>query len=316
VLTRVASSHLRVGTFQFAAAHPDPTLLHRVADHAIARHHPAATDAPEPYVAFLEAVVEAQASLIARWMLVGFIHGVMNTDNMTISGETIDYGPCAFMDSFDPATVFSSIDHGGRYAYGNQPQIALWDLARLAETMLPLVDDDTSAAIARVTAVLETFDGTFRNHWNAGMRAKLGLTIARSDDDDLFRQLADVLRLGRVDFTSFLRRLAASLRDGELDTAVDAQGIGPWTERWRLRLDRDNPTELADAMDSVNPLYIPRNHLVEEALSAASDHHDLAPFEQLVEVVTDPYVERAGLERYARPAPPGFESTYRTFCGT
>ena len=210
VLVRVASSHLRVGTFQYAAVHGDAALLRRLADHALARHHPAAADAEQPYVALFEAVTEAQAALVARWMLVGFVHGVMNTDNMTISGETIDYGPCAFMDAYDPGTVFSSIDHGGRYAYGNQPRIAHWNLARLAEAMLPLFGDDVEAAVESANGVLQTFADRYERHWLDGMRAKLGLTTSRPSDGDLARDLLDLLHADRVDMTSAFRALSAA----------------------------------------------------------------------------------------------------------
>src|SRR5580704_458897 len=211
VLVRVAASHLRIGTFQYAAAHGDPTLVRRLADHAIARHYPSAVEADNPCLAFFAGVVDAQASLVARWMLVGFIHGVMNTDNMTISGETIDFGPCAFMDAFDPATVFSSIDHNGRYAYGNQPQIALWNLARLAEALLPLLDVETDAAIAAATDVLESFADRYQEYWGDGMRAKLGLGDAQDGDGELTDDLLALLHAHKADFTSCFRALSSSL---------------------------------------------------------------------------------------------------------
>ena len=307
VLTRVAASHLRVGTFEYAARHEDAGLVRRLADYAIARHHPDAAQAANPYLALLERVAEAQASLVAQWMLAGFIHGVMNTDNMTISGETIDYGPCAFMDVYDPATVFSSIDVGGRYAYGNQPGIAQWNLARLAETLLPLVDADTDAAVAAVTEELQTFPQRFAAHWRRGMRAKLGL--AGDADDALIDDALALLHAQRADYTSFFRSLSASLGGDVLPAGFDA-----WVERWRGQL-AGEPQAVADAMDRVNPVYIPRNHRVEEALAAATAG-DLGPFERLVEVVRRPFDERPGLEEYAEPAPPAFCGSYRTFCGT
>jgi serine/tyrosine/threonine adenylyltransferase len=318
VLTRVAASHLRVGTFQFAAGHPDPSLLASLADHAIARHYPHLRDAEQPYVAFYDAVVDAQASLIARWMLVGFIHGVMNTDNMTISGETIDYGPCAFMDTFDPATVFSSIDYGGRYAYGNQPQIAMWNLARLAEAILPLLHAETEPAVEAATAVLQTFADRYQRYWADGMRAKLGLTDRQSDDGALIDDLLQLLQLQRVDFTSFFRALSRSIV-GEQTPArllfAEPAGFDTWSARWRARLSPDHqPTAIATAMDQINPVYVPRNHEVEAALAAATDG-DLSPFRQLVDVLARPFDERPGLETYAMPAPPSF-GPYRTFCGT
>jgi uncharacterized protein YdiU (UPF0061 family) len=319
VLTRVASSHLRVGTFQYAAATGDLDLLRRLTDYAIARHHPDAAHADRPALALLEAVLDAQASLVAQWMLVGFVHGVMNTDNMTISGETIDYGPCAFMDQFDPATVFSSIDHGGRYAYGNQPPIAVWNLARLAEALLPLISDDTDEAVERATDLLRSFAERFRPEWEAGMRAKLGLVGAESGDRELVDDLYGLLHAHRVDHTSCFRALSAAARgdDGPARSLfADPTPFDAWVERWRSRLPTEpgRRQETAAAMDRVNPVYIPRNHLVEEALAAATAG-DLGPFEMLVDVVTRPFDERPGLERYAEPAPEHF-GPYRTFCGT
>jgi uncharacterized protein YdiU (UPF0061 family) len=315
VLARVAASHLRVGTFQYAATRKDPDILRRLADYAIARHHPDAAHAANPYLDLLERVTEAQASLVARWMLVGFIHGVMNTDNMTISGETIDYGPCAFMEAFDLQAVFSSIDHGGRYAYGNQPAIAQWNLARLAETLLTLIDPDPEAAVAAATAVLETFPERYENHRNTGLRAKLGLVAAAPlFDEALLDDLPTLLHDHQVDFTSFFRALSASLR-GDDPSALHP--LRPWTNRWRAELAEqhaDAPAT-ADAMDRINPVYIARNHHVEDALAAATTG-DLQPFEQLLDVVTHPFDERAGLEAYATPAPTTFTGTYRTFCGT
>jgi protein adenylyltransferase len=313
VLVRVASSHLRVGSFQYAASAGDIDLLRRLADHAIARHHPGAADAERPYLALFEAVVAVQASLMARWMLIGFVHGVMNTDNMTISGETIDYGPCAFMEAYDPETVFSSIDFWGRYAYGNQPSIAGWNLARFAEALLPLLADNVEEA---VTLAEESF-GVFRTYydtvWSSGMRAKLGLS-AKVDAEfvaALVDELLVLLKDSRVDYTSFFRHLGHAAR-GDAEPArglfIDLAGFDDWMSRWRaLRPD-------AELMDRANPIYIPRNHLVEEALTAATAG-DLDPVEQLLGAVTAPYDELPGLERYASPAPEDF-GTYQTFCGT
>ncbi|WP_184439839.1 YdiU family protein [Mycobacterium sp. AZCC_0083] len=306
VLARVAASHLRVGSFQYAAS-TDPNLLRRLADYAIALHYPDATD----YLALFEAVVAAQAPLVAKWMLVGFVHGVMNTDNMTISGETIDYGPCAFMEAYDPVTVFSSIDHAGRYAYGNQPAVAEWNLARFAETLLPLLADDPDEAIALATESLGGFHRQYAAAWSAGIRAKVGLANGGGDVTPLVGELLAQLEQSRVDYTSFFRHLATAAR-GDAEPArglfVDLAGFDEWLTRWRA-LSPD-----ADAMDRVNPVYIPRNHLVEEALTAATDG-DLAPFERLVAAVAAPYDERPGLERYADAAPRDF-GDYRTFCGT
>jgi uncharacterized protein YdiU (UPF0061 family) len=318
ILARLAASHLRVGTFEYAARLEDRSVVARLLDHAIARHHPAAADAEVPALAFFEAVAEAQASLVARWMSVGFIHGVMNTDNMTISGETIDYGPCAFMDRYDPQTVFSSIDHGGRYAYGNQPAIAQWNLARLAETLLPLIDDDLDRAIATATAALEAFPDRFRAHWSAEMRAKLGLADPAEDDHALFQDLLDLLHAGGVDHTNAFRSLAGYLR-GDRDAArelfADGDAFDAWAERWTARVGHERrPEAVAEAMDGVNPIYIPRNHRVEEALALATAG-DLSAFTELVAVVRQPFTERPGLGRYAEPAPPEL-GPYRTFCGT
>jgi uncharacterized protein YdiU (UPF0061 family) len=314
VLARVAGSHLRVGSFQYARATGDADVLRRLADHAIARHHPAAADAERPYLALFEAVLAAQASLVARWMLVGFVHGVMNTDNMTISGETIDYGPCAFMEAFDPDTVYSSIDEGGRYRYGNQPLAAEWNLARLAEALLPLLHDDQEQAVALAVESLRTFRPQYDAAWSAGMRTKLGLPGGLDDavTSPLVGDLLALLQENHVDQTSFFRALGSAAR-GDAEPArnlfLDLAGFDAWAERWRA-LGPD-----AEAMDRVNPVYIPRNHLVEEALTAATEG-DQEPLLRLLDAVTDPYDERPGLERYAAPAPEDFGAAYRTFCGT
>lgn len=313
VLARVAGSHLRVGSFQYAASTGDVALLRRLADHAIARHHPAAARSERPYLALFDAVVAVQASLVARWMLVGFVHGVMNTDNMTVSGETIDYGPCAFLDAFDPKAVYSSIDHGGRYSYGSQPVAAEWNLARLAEALLPLLDEDQERAVALATDSLGAFRARYSAAWAAGMRAKLGLPAGL--DSAVATTLVDELLVlaerSHVDHTSLYRSLASAAR-GDTEAArglfLDLPDFDDWCARWRAT----GPDP--DAMDRTNPLRIPRNHLVEEALDAAVSG-DLAPFERLVDAVTSPFDERPGLERYAAPAPDDF-GTYRTFCGT
>ena len=313
VLARVASSHLRVGSFQYARATRDAALLRRLADHAIDRHHPHAAQAEHRYLALFEAVVAVQASLVAQWMLVGFVHGVMNTDNTTISGETIDYGPCAFLDAFDPSTVYSSIDEGGRYAYGNQPLAAEWNLARLAEAMLPLLDDDEDRAIEIAVQALGAFRPAYGAAWLSGLRRKLGLTDA---DDAAVTSLSDdllpLLQRDHVDWTSFFRGLGAASR-GDAEPVrglfLDLAGIDAWLARWR-ELGPDGAVA-----DRANPVYVPRNHLVEEALTAAVDG-DLDPLHRLLDAVTGPYDERPGLERYAEPAPEDFGRRYRTFCGT
>jgi uncharacterized protein YdiU (UPF0061 family) len=311
VLARVAASHLRVGTFQYAAAAGDPALVRELTDYAIERHFPDVADSERPYLEFYRRVVDAQASLVARWMLVGFVHGVMNTDNTTISGETIDYGPCAFMDSFDPATVFSSIDHGGRYAYGNQPGIAQWNLARLGETLLPLLDEDTTAAVEAATEVLSSFVERYEGYWASGMAAKLGL---EAPDAPLTQDLLALLHAHRVDFTQFFRALSSHLRGGQARSLfAEPDAFDAWVARWEALLPPDR-SAVAAAMDRVNPVYIPRNHMVEEALTAATAG-DTAPFHRLVEVVADPFVERPGFGRYAEPAPPGC-GPHVTYCGT
>ncbi|CCQ45916.1 conserved hypothetical protein [Pseudarthrobacter siccitolerans] len=317
VLARVAGSHLRVGSFQYARATENMDLLRRLADHAISRHHPSAARADNPYLALFEAVVAAQASLVAQWMLVGFVHGVMNTDNMTISGETIDYGPCAFMDAFNPAAVYSSIDVGGRYAYANQPVLAEWNLARLAEAMLPLINEDQEQAVAPAVEALGAFRRQYSDAWFTGMKTKLGLkqSAAGSPEADEASELVDgviaILKDGPVDYTRFFRNLGQAARGNQRPVrgmVLDLAAYDAWAKRW-LALQPD-----AGMMDQANPAYIPRNHLVEEALAAATDG-DLGPFNRLVDVVRAPYEERPGLERYAEGAPEDFGS-YQTFCGT
>ena len=313
VLARVAGSHLRVGSFQYARATENMDLLKRLADHAIGRHYPQAADAANPYLALFAAVVSAQAELVARWMLVGFVHGVMNTDNMTISGETIDYGPCAFMDAFNPAAVYSSIDVGGRYAYANQPVLAEWNLARLAEAMLPLIDQDQEKAVAPAVEVLGGFRGQYSKAWTRGMAAKLGLDGVDESGaaGALVDDVLDILKDGPVDYTLFFRNLGKAARGDRRPVrgmVLDLAALDSWVVRWQdLQPD-------AQLMDSVNPAYIPRNHLVEEALSAATGG-DRAPLQQLLAAVSHPFTERPGLERYMQGPPEDFGS-YMTFCGT
>jgi uncharacterized protein YdiU (UPF0061 family) len=317
VLARVAASHLRVGTFQYAAASGEVELLRTLTDYAIGRHAPEAADADHPALALFDHVVAGQASLVAKWMAVGFIHGVMNTDNTTISGETIDYGPCAFMDAYDPATVFSSIDHGGRYAYGNQPAIMTWNLARLAEAMLPLFDDDTDVAIEQATAVLQTFPDRFQRAWSAEMHTKLGLARDAPDGDELIADILSLMAEQHVDYTSCLRSLSSAARGDRSTTRAlfaEPEAFDAWCERWLVSIG-EGRTTIADRMDRTNPIYIPRNHVVEGALAAATVGN-LAPFEQLLDVVTNPFDGRPGLERYEGPAPADFGAGYQTFCGT
>jgi uncharacterized protein YdiU (UPF0061 family) len=306
VLTRVAASHLRVGTFQYAAASGDRDLLRALADYAIARHYPEAADAPNRYLELYRRIVGAQASLVARWMLAGFVHGVMNTDNTTISGETIDYGPCAFMDTFDPATVFSSIDERGRYAYGNQPSVLQWNLARLAEALLPLLDESGEAAVDAATEVLNGFAEAYERHRAEGMAAKLGLA---APDRELTEDILKLMRLQKVDFTQFFRALSAGAARALF---TEPEPFDAWAARREVLLTADHAA-VAAAMDRVNPVYIPRNHLVEEALTRAADG-EMGPFRRLVDVVSRPFEERPGLEDYADPAPAG--ASYVTYCGT
>jgi serine/tyrosine/threonine adenylyltransferase len=322
VLTRVAASHLRVGTFEFFAARGQHDIVRRLADYAIARHYPGLIGHADRYLELLRAVTERQAALVAQWMLVGFIHGVMNTDNMTISGETIDYGPCAFMEGYDQRAVFSSIDHGGRYAYGNQPSIARWNLARFAETLLPIMNAPQSGdAVARATDVVGSFDDHYEAEWLRGVRGKLGLQGTEAADAALAADWLSLLQEQTVDWTLAWRRLAdaaAGDPQGLESLFQDGRSLATWLVGWRQRSVRDSRSggERAAAMRGVNPLYIPRNHQVEEALAAASDASDLGPFERLLNVLAQPFDERPGLEEYAVPAPAEVTARYQTFCGT
>jgi uncharacterized protein YdiU (UPF0061 family) len=313
VLTRIAASHIRVGTVQWAAAHKDEEATRALADYTRARHYPELADAPEPYIALFDAILARQAALIARWQLVGFIHGVMNTDNMALSGETIDYGPCAFMDSYDPATVFSSIDYGGRYAYGNQPAIAQWNLARLAEAMLPLLDPDADRAVERATASLGGFPILFEQHWLDGMRAKLGLFTREEDDTSLVNDLLAWMQRRSADFTNTFRRLTTGGLLG------DSAGADPELEGWVCRMEarrarqRQSHAEVEVLMQRHNPAVIPRNHKVEEALAAAASG-DLSVLERLLDVLAEPYDHDRDLAAFTTPGPGG--GFYQTFCGT
>jgi serine/tyrosine/threonine adenylyltransferase len=322
ILTRVAASHIRVGTFELFASRGDVEGVRHLADHVIARHYPDAGRADSPYLALIEAIVERQAALIAAWMHVGFIHGVMNTDNMAISGETIDYGPCAFMDVYDPATVFSSIDRGGRYAFGNQPGIAQWNLARFAETLLPLIDGASDAAIEQATDIIRGFFGRYEHHWTEGMQRKLGLSTSEPGDTELIHGLLDAMKASGADFTLTFRRLCDAASDQKADTGVrnlfvDRQAYDAWAAQWRSRLDRDphSPSERAERMRGVNPAVIPRNHRVEHALNAAVEQGDFGPFEAILRVLERPYEDRPELMGYADP-PQDDERVLNTFCGT
>ncbi len=306
VLTRVAASHIRIGTFQFFASRGDFDGVRLLAEHAVARHYPAAADQPDPALALLQGVVARQAKLVARWMALGFIHGVMNTDNMTVSGETIDYGPCAFMDTFNSMQVFSSIDHGGRYAYLNQPHIAQWNLARFAQALLPVLSGDEEAQLSAAQQAIDAFAGQFQEAWLAEMRAKLGLEGAEDGDTSLINGLLTIMEEGGADFTLTFRGLS----DGSArEQFRDPKAFDRWLEDWRAR----GGEEMAD-LDAINPLFIPRNHLVEAAINAGLEG-DFEPFEDLLAVLSDPYAARPGHLGYASPPKPG-ERVYQTFCGT
>ena len=323
VLTRIAGSHVRVGTFQYFAARRDVEALRLLADYVITRHYPELEGADEPYLALLGAVIDRQASLVADWQLVGFIHGVMNTDNMSIAGETIDYGPCAFMDVFHPETVFSSIDHMGRYAYHNQPSIAHWNLAGFAQTLLPLVSDDQEDAVAKATEVVNTFPERFQAFYAAGLYRKIGLAYIREGDDELAQSLLSCMADNRADFTLSFRRLCSLKRDAtEADDAVrglfaDGAAFDQWAVCWRKRLASEGRSDLERQTDMrcVNPAFIPRNHRVEQVIRAAEDDGNLVPFGELVNVLAAPYEDQPGCELFENP-PHSEEMVKQTFCGT
>ncbi|WP_248928467.1 protein adenylyltransferase SelO [Paenibacillus hamazuiensis] len=315
VLTRVASSHIRVGTFQYAARWGTVQDLRTLADYTLQRHFPEAGADDNRYLSLFREVVRRQASLIAKWQLVGFIHGVMNTDNMALSGETIDYGPCAFMDAFDPATVFSSIDVQGRYAYGNQPYIAAWNLARLAEALLPLLHDDEEQAVKLAEEALADFTKQFQSQWLAGMRAKLGLAGAQAEDEILIKDLLDMMQKHRADYTNTFRALTFAKPE---ETAMSgASEFTEWQKRWRERLSgqRESEDVSQQLMRSSNPAVIPRNHRVEEALEAAVDRGDYSVMERLLKVLADPYAHSPEQAEYCKLPEPS-NRPYRTFCGT
>jgi serine/tyrosine/threonine adenylyltransferase len=327
ILTRVAASHVRVGTFQYFMARADTAAVQRLVDFALERLYPQPQSGRAPALTLLEEVIAAQARLIARWMNIGFIHGVMNTDNMALSGETIDFGPCAFMDNYDPATVFSSIDTQGRYAFANQPHAATWNLARFAETLLPCIDPVPERAVEIATASLGRFAPEFSSCWLEGMRAKLGLQESRDGDAGLVQALLDEMQAQQADFTLTFRALCGAAEEGvNADGAAyaaaralfaDPAGFDAWAERWRRRLEAGPaaPAARATAMRHVNPLYIPRNHQVEKVIRAAVDEQDYAPFERLLQVLGHPFDLQPGSEAYARPPQPA-ERVLKTFCGT
>ncbi len=322
ILTRVASSHIRVGTFQFFANRGDVEGVRLLADYVIARHYPDAASAEQPYRELLGAVVRAQAELIARWMLVGFIHGVMNTDNMSIAGETIDYGPSAFLDAYDPGAVFSSIDRGGRYAYSRQPAIGEWNLTRLAESLLPLLSDRADLAIAKAEEVLDGYKSVFEQAYQEGLRRKLGLLNEREGDSELGRDLLQAMSTNGADFTLTFRRLSEAASGEESASGVrslfaDPSAYDEWASRWQRRLEQeptDANTRRATKL-ATNPAYIPRNHRVEEVIRAAVDEGNFAPFHELVTLLSNPFDAQPALAHYADP-PAEHERVHRTFCGT
>jgi uncharacterized protein YdiU (UPF0061 family) len=322
VLTRVASSHIRVGTFQFFAARGDTEGVRLLADHVIARHYPEAAEHEHRYRALLDFIIERQAALIAQWLLFGFIHGVMNTDNMSVAGETIDYGPCAFMDAYHPGTVFSSIDENGRYAYGNQPRIAAWNLARLAETLLPLLAAEENKAVAHAEEALTRFGPKFEIAFNTGMRKKLGLFSEHEDDTRLIRDLLTRMAEDQADFTLTFRELSDAAADPAADIRVRRLFSNPaaydgWAVRWRERteIEPQQAAERSGAMRAVNPKYIARNHRVEAVIESAVQRNDFAPFEELLGVLSTPFDDRPEVSEYATPPEP-HQRVLQTFCGT
>lgn len=322
VLCRVARSHIRIGTFELLAAKDDREGLSILTDHALARHYPDRTDTDEPAQALLDAVVERQAELVARWQALGFIHGVMNTDNMLVSGETVDYGPCAFMDQFDPNTVFSSIDHQGRYAYRNQPGIAHWNLACLARALIPILDADPERAVQKAQAAVDRFAGKFLAAMGEEMSKKLGLSGLDEDDEKLIDELFDAMSTVDADFTLTFRRLTEFVDPPSDETSVSSvyelkPELQPWVDTWRRRFERDelSAVERIGRMRRANPAIIPRNHRVEAVIRSALDHDDLQPFHDLVDVLSSPFEYGPGREGYAAPPQPDQE-VRQTFCGT
>lgn len=324
VLTRVAASHIRIGTFEFFAARGEREKVRQLADYSIARHYPGVAEADNPYLELLRAVIRRQSALVAQWVGLGFIHGVMNTDNMAIAGETIDYGPCAFMEAYEPSAVFSSIDRGGRYAYKNQSAIAQWNLARFAETLLPLIAEEQSLAIELATQAIQSFSAVYQQHWLDRMRAKLGLDkhgANAEQDKSLIEAWFNLLESQQIDFTLAWRYLvgAAEGNPARLRTLfADPEPIDAWLDKWRAYRDvgQGNHEAQVKTMREVNPWLVPRNHLVEKALNAASDGGDLIPFENLLSALQRPYDERDDARKFAEPAAKEFTASYQTFCGT
>ena len=320
ILTRVAASHIRIGTFEYASKLEDKNVIKKLADYSINRHFPETADVENPYLAFFAAVCNEQASLVAKWMSIGFVHGVMNTDNMTISGETIDYGPCAFMDIYNPSTVFSSIDANGRYAYGNQPGILTWNLTRLAEALLPLINKNKDESIKLLTEVLQLIKPVYTNYWLSIMRSKIGLSKEEQNDVELIIGFLEIMEEEKVDFTITFRLLAKSLIGDSKSIKKlfnNSRRFDGWMMTWQERLSQEgiDYEKIAFSMNKVNPIYIPRNHKVEEALKAAVSDDNIEPFTNLYSILQNPYDEVFGLESFSGP-PPESDIPYRTFCGT
>ena len=332
IITRIATSFVRVGTFQYFSAKGDVEAIQKLADFIIERNYPLASEAENPYVALLQSIVDRQAALIAQWMLLGFIHGVMNTDNMSVAGETIDYGPCAFMDDYDHDRVFSSIDRQGRYAYSNQPSIGLWNLTRLAETLLPFLAEDSEAAVEVAQDVLKAYVESYQNHWLTGMRVKCGLLLPsdktkQDEDKALIEELFKIMAVNNADFTLtffYLSHLSTQAAAQSLELDSDCRNLfdnpaqfDDWAIKWRKRISEEmqSEDERQAMMHAVNPVYIPRNHQIEAAIRAAEDHGDFSVFHNLHEVLQNPYVQQEGKDSYMRPPEPD-EVVKQTFCGT
>ena len=320
IMTRVASSHIRIGSFEYAYKNKDISVVKDLADYSISRHYPDTASLDNPYLAFFAAVCNEQASLVASWMTVGFIHGVMNTDNIAISGETIDYGPCAFMDAYNPATVFSSIDVNSRYAYGNQPAILTWNLTRLAETLIPLVNKDKDESIKLLTEVLQLIKPVYTNYWLSLMRSKIGLSKEEQNDIELITNLLEIMEEEKTDFTNSFRLLSKALIGDTQSIRKlfnNSRRFDGWMMIWQERISQEGVAEekIATSMNKINPIYIPRNHKVEEVLKAAVNENDMKPFSSLYSILQDPYKEIIGLESFSEPAPES-NIPYKTFCGT
>lgn len=317
IFTRVASSHIRVGTFEYFYGKNQPEAIKQLADYVIQRHYPELQDAEKPYLALLAAVIDAQAQLIASWMSIGFVHGVMNTDNTSIYGETIDYGPCAFMENYDPATCFSSIDQQKRYAYGNQPAIGQWNMARLAESLLSLLDSDQKQAVKLAEELLSQYPERFNQYWLALMRKKTGLTTAAEGDEALIKDFLAIMNAEKTDFTLGFRNLSNLLANTEGVPPASSEKLQNWLQRWQQRLAEESRSkaEVIEDLNKHNPLYIPRNHLVEAMIEAAVKEQNFGPMEDLIAVLREPYTEQTGKHAFATAGGNRWQQ-YRTFCGT